>query len=347
MMRKFPLFEAACLAAMVAAPVALGLVLSTGSSAMAAEKEKKPAVAVACTAPCIDGNEIEAGAVGAADIATGAVGADAIGTGAVGADEISDGAIGVGKLGFDPATQDELESHVTLGNLTCGEGQAVKMVSGEWTCADDDSVDYNTLMNAIDSLAHLYAGGYGGYVFVTSGTYTGDLVSEAMSIDASFTGTGVEAADFICQRHAEDGGMPGFYKAWIAGSADDSGPRDRFYKVKSDYILPPGESSAALEKVGDSYEDVVKCQIFSPWNCLDHAINVDEFGFDVSAPYDVWSNVSYVLPYPFSTYHCSNWSDNASSVDGHGGWASDRDRDWTTNGELPCDSLGRLYCFGQ
>jgi hypothetical protein len=129
MMRKFPLFEAACLAAMVAAPVALGLVLSTGSSAMAAEKEKKPAVAVACTAPCIDGNEIEAGAVGAADIATGAVGADAIGTGAVGADEISDGAIGVGKLGFDPATQDELESHVTLGNLTCGEGQAVKMVS--------------------------------------------------------------------------------------------------------------------------------------------------------------------------------------------------------------------------
>jgi hypothetical protein len=347
MMRKFSLLEAVCLSAMVAAPVALGLVLSTGSPATAAEKEKKPAVAVECTAPCIDSDEIEAGAVGAADLATDAVGADEIATGAVGADEISDGAIGLGELSFDPATQDELDARFTLGDLTCGEGQAVKMVSGEWTCADDHSMDHDTPMRAIDSLAHLYAGGYGGYVFVTSATYTGDLVSEAMSIDASFTGTGIEAANFICQSHAEDGGMPGFYKAWIAGSAEDNGPRDRFNKLKSDYILAPGESSEALKKVADRYTDVVICQVSLPFNCLDHAINVDEFGLGVSAAFDVWSNVSFNLPDPSSAHHCNDWSDSTPSVYGEVGWASDRDHDWTVADDIPCDSLGRLYCFGQ
>jgi hypothetical protein len=285
----------------------------TGSPAMAGEKETKPAVAVQCTAPCINSYEIEDGAVGAADIATDAVGADAIATGAVGADEIQDGSIGVGDLSFDPATQDELESHVTLGNLACAEGQVAKMVAGVWQCEYDGYRGAGlSFRRMIDSIAALQSREASAYVFVTSLQYTGQF-------------GGVEGADDKCQRQAEKGGLPGSYKAWIAGSADDSGPRDRFNKVKSDYILPPGESSEALEKVGDSYNDVVACQLNIPFNCLDHAINVDEFGFDVSAPYDVWSNVSPYLPHPFSIYHCNDWSRRTPFVYGHVGSASERD----------------------
>jgi hypothetical protein len=332
---------------MAAAAVAVGLVFSTTSPATAAEKEKKPAVSVECTAPCINSYEIDDGAVGPADIATDAVGADAIATGAVGADEIQDGSIGVGDLSFDPATQAELDSHVTLGNLACGEGQVAKMVGGVWSCANDNYRGANTKFRTmIDNIVLLRSREASAYVFVTSQKYYGNL-------------GGVEGADQKCQSLAENAGLPGPYKAWIGGRADDSGPRDRFNRAKSDYILPPGESSEALEKVADSYNDVVVCQISEPHDCLDHAINVTETGRDAeeTCSYDgghcfAWTNVSHVLADPTSGSHCYDWSSRAHLLLGNTGYIFATDVNWTEDFELQCGGgFGafplHLYCFGQ
>ncbi|WP_459191815.1 hypothetical protein [Halosimplex sp. J119] len=62
-------------------------------------------------AGAVGSGEIATGAVGSDEIATDAVGSGEIATGAVGSDEVEDGSVGQGDLGFDPATQTELDNH--------------------------------------------------------------------------------------------------------------------------------------------------------------------------------------------------------------------------------------------
>jgi hypothetical protein len=357
-MCKFLVAPAAGYTAM-ATSLTLALIVWSGTPAMAAEKEKKPAVAVECTAPCIDGTEIEDGAVGSADLATDSVAADEIATGAVRSDEIQDGSIGLGDLGFDPATQAELDNTDTLDDLSCAEGEVAKMVSGAWTCApDDDSTsDVGLMMAKIDNLAHLRTRGAAAYAFVTSSRYSGDLVSGAMAVDPSFTGSGVEAADFICQDHADAAGLPGLFRAWISDGTSPTAPSSRFTKAPAfaEYVLPPGASTAALWQVAGSYGDLTVCVAKQ---CLDHAISVDEYGDDVPTDPDGWTP-GWASVWTTADRHgdayvsapCDHWTTGNSSSDAIVGNAMAKNISWTEGAaERPfqeCSYTSRLYCFGQ
>ena len=120
--------------------------------------------------------DIKAGTIDGSKLKNNTIDGGKIGSGAVGTDEIEDGSIGLGDLGFNPATQQELDNTDTLGDLTCADGQVPKIAGGVWTCAADVGAGgIGLLMTKIDNLAHLQASGASAYVFVTSETYTGNL----------------------------------------------------------------------------------------------------------------------------------------------------------------------------
>ncbi|MEN8176053.1 MAG: hypothetical protein ABFS23_09835, partial [Pseudomonadota bacterium] len=61
-------------------------------------------------------------------------------------------------------------------------------------------------------------------IFATSERYTGDLVSEAQEL--SYSGEdGLEAADYICQYHADEADLKGTYKAVLSSSEVNANAR--------------------------------------------------------------------------------------------------------------------------
>lgn len=174
-------------------------------------------------------------------------------------------------------------------------------------------------------------------VFITSGTYTGDIVN-ACSNDY---GTdcpmydGVLAADVICNKLATAAGLPGTYKAWLASYANTA-PFYRFAK-----------SSVPYRRV----DDVV---IAFDWGdlvdgSLDAPISVDENGSSV--PAEVWTNV---LPggtaYATQTYHhCSNFTGYGEylTYDAWTGLSTSTSSYWTKRFGKNCTQSMRLYCFQQ
>jgi hypothetical protein len=233
-----------------------------------------------------------------------------------------------------------------------------KRIAGAWTCADDEDVsqpDINGLMANIENLTALQTLGASAYVFVTSISYTGDLVSWAKKwVDPSFTGTGVEAADLLCQWHADKGKLPGFYKAWIADGTEESAPHFRFTKAPSDYILPQNEHGFRTT-VADRYFDLTFC-LGAPGDgldCLDWGIKTHEDGHSLySSDKHAWTNVrpsGKVLLFPA---YCDGWTSSSRERDGAVGFPGKESELWTRplvkdDRYESCASYNYLYCFGQ
>jgi hypothetical protein len=78
------------------------------------------------------------------------------------------------------------------------------------------SPNFDVLTKNLNNLAHLETRDAATYVFLTSGTYSGNL-------------GGISGAHAICQRHADAAGLPGKYKAWIGGDFWDWDSTERLH----------------------------------------------------------------------------------------------------------------------
>ncbi len=166
------------------------------------------------------------------------------------------------------------------------------------------------------------------YVFITQGSYTGDL-------------GGVAGADAKCQVEADAAGLPGTYKAWI--STDSASPAEDFTKSPSRYILPDGKV------VADSWDDLTD-------GTLDNRISVTAAGG--SSIKMTWTNTRTSGHMYAEYYECQAWTDTVGSTDysvapvvsnrpGKVGSTTYSDSRWTYNGNASCAHSYGLYCFQQ
>ena len=189
-------------------------------------------------------------------------------------------------------------------------------------------------------------------VFVTSGRFSGDLITEADTLTGTLASTGLQAGDLICQHLADNAGIGGTFKAWLSDSTGVS-PSNRFAKATVPYVKLNGFGSL---KVADDYADLINCG--NP-RCLQAHINVDENAGQGGIPdlaQLVWtgtdSNGQSVPPdFPADT-HCNNWTNAGIGIRAPVGVIStgqSLDHVWTNvdSGQAACNGSRHLYCFEQ
>ena len=158
-------------------------------------------------------------------------------------------------------------------------------------------------------------------VFVTSTTYTGGL--------------GVLAgADNKCKNRAVAAGLPGTFMAWLSDAF--LAPATRFTQSTGPYQLVTGAT------VATNWSDLTD-------GTLAAAIQVNELGVTVGAPFEVWTNTK-----PDGTQettvpaHCDNWTDATTPPpQGRYGLTPATTGAFTTAAIGDCTSARRLYCVQQ
>jgi hypothetical protein len=161
-------------------------------------------------------------------------------------------------------------------------------------------------------------------VFVTSEKYLGTEIG------------GLQSADALCVKHAQEAGLSGTFQAWLSDSTGD--PATRMNR-SGPYVLVDGTP------VADDWDALVSGHIDNP-------IVLDEggelaFGNDdqVCAGWEVWTN-THADGTQRTDQHCSNWSSTGVSFVGYG---SSTDASWTESNclNVNCISPLPLYCFQQ
>lgn len=173
-------------------------------------------------------------------------------------------------------------------------------------------------------------------VFVTSGSYTGNLVSEADTLLGGFTGTGLQAGDAICNKLSGDAGLPGTYTFW--GSDSTTNAKDRVSHSLVPYVLTNGDP------VADDYLDLTTvCNGAGTIDCLDTAINRNESQGLVSNQ-QVWTSTTVAGDMNGSNF-CDDWESADSGFSGALGITGAKNKNWTQQTGTTCNNSRRLYCF--
>jgi hypothetical protein len=161
------------------------------------------------------------------------------------------------------------------------------------------------------------------YVFVTSGTYQGNL-------------GGVAGADATCTSLANTAGYIGSFKALLSTTTVD---------VKDRISINAIVYNTLDQKVADNEADF--------WdNSLDLRIDRDQNGTQRSNSY-VWSGSNSNGTRHVDTVWddmCTNWTTNSGSRDALFGWSSGQNGDdWLgwDNVDLECNQSMRIYCISQ
>ena len=210
-------------------------------------------------------------------------------------------------------------------------------------------------------------------IFVSSGSYTGDLVSEAYQL-GDFAGTdGLLAADYICQHLADGAGLKGTYRAVLSSTTQNANAR--ISTSLGPYRLvtgtPVAENYAALFGTSDG-TDASTPDLPPKW--LISSVVVTELGDSLEGPGSptsrrVWtgSQANGALGPPvagppgsgfegeFTT--CEDWTSDASEVEcedfndvgvcGVTGQSLDASPLWLNTAREGCDNFRRLYCAEQ
>ena len=173
-------------------------------------------------------------------------------------------------------------------------------------------------------------------VFLTSEAFNGDLEGDG----------GLDAADGICQRLADDADLPGAYKAWL--STAQASPSTRFTPAEVPYRRVDGV------KVADSYDDLTTEKTGGTY--LAAPINVTESGETIpnaSQPAAWTFTRADGTPGTFAPgdADCHAWTNGTSETTGAFGGAASTKAMWTVVGTARCDNFNtipfRLYCFQQ
>lgn len=162
-------------------------------------------------------------------------------------------------------------------------------------------------------------------VFVTSQVWSGDL-------------GGLAGADQKCQDAAEQGGLPGIYKAWLSSDVDS--PASRF--VHS--TVPYQQINGVV--VASNWDDLID-------GTLQAGIVVSELsgaggkGVHGCMPAEIvaWTNTRELGTPVFSDKHCSVWSSTLSTA--MAGRVGTTSSVWTQFCEAKCVDEAALYCFEQ
>lgn len=203
-------------------------------------------------------------------------------------------------------------------------------------------------------------------VFVTSESYTGDLVGEAQILLGMPFADGLEAADAICQFHAQLGGLNGRYVAILSTSTVSAA--SRLTPTVGPYRLPNGVP------VANSFAGLFSTRldnILGPAVNLISPLDANESGMNVSGPDAVaWTGtgpsgeLDQAAPGgPFSSSpspgksFCFDWTDNTQPAElgchhsiseqqpcGLAGNARTITTDWTHSEYEGCNRTKRLYC---
>ena len=156
-------------------------------------------------------------------------------------------------------------------------------------------------------------------LFVTMGTFNGDLQTQGRSTDQ------LVAGDTICNDAAADAGLGGVWRAMIAVGIDSAFTR-----------INPG---APYRLVGSG------TQVFRTPQRLaqlpEVPINRNEFGQVVAAS-AVWTATE--LTGLNNAVSCIDWNSASMTEPGSVGFTNDAGA-WTGAGSRTCDSRARLYCF--
>lgn len=168
------------------------------------------------------------------------------------------------------------------------------------------------------------------YVFVSSNSYSGDLIASAPIV----TNDGLQAADAICQQLADQAvpALPGTYAAWL--SSESVNARDRVTAEPQNtfsYVLPDAPRSVIAVGFPGLVDGV-----------LDHAINTDQSGTELVLRF-VWTGSRY--DGVRAGGQCDNWSQSSSQLLGYAGVSVDFDSEWSWWDQASCDQELHLYCF--
>lgn len=156
------------------------------------------------------------------------------------------------------------------------------------------------------------------YVFLTSSGFRGDF-------------GGIDAADAICQAHADRANLPGRYLAWL--STEDTSPADRFNRTLTDYKLVDGTV------IANGWYDLTD-------GTLDNAITIQEDGTNFGDTH-VWTATSNDGSYNGAD-NCNNWTTQNPVILGRKGRSGMTNGTWTDNLVANvCNHTKRLYCFQQ
>lgn len=176
------------------------------------------------------------------------------------------------------------------------------------------------------------------FVFITSTTHTGDLMTEGGGA------TGLDGADNICNARAQAAGLPGTYTAWLSDSTANA--KDRVTQSAGPYHLPLA-GAAIGEKVADDFADILACPgIFPNEDCLDFPIKRDETGtLLTSVGIRAWTGTRQTGNFFGEATHCSNWTDGTGGFIGRVGRAFLTGSPWTSDDSKLCNESRALYCF--
>ena len=188
----------------------------------------------------------------------------------------------------------------------CGDG----FLQGKEQCDDGNDDDGDACKNDCKLNGQI--------IFVTSGTYLGNLM-------------GMGGADMKCMAAAMVGGLSGTYKAWL--STDNEDAKGRLMHATKPYYLPNGT------KVADNWDKLVTPPLLA-------AINITETGVQAKSTTKVWTATNPDGT-DWAASDCTVWS--AAGTNGFYGLRDATDATWTKSGNSQsCQRLqAHLYCVQQ
>jgi hypothetical protein len=185
--------------------------------------------------------------------------------------------------------------------------------------------------------------GFAKIVFLTTGTYLGNLTT------ATQTMHGVAGGDADCQAEANAVGLPGTYKAWLSDSLGHS-PSTTFNHSSVPYVMP----DANLTKVADNWSQLAA----SATTPLSHPIASFANGSSAPLYVPVWTGTN-ADGTPNTSHTCINWTSTSHGDNAQAGVNAYTNHEWTDylgafSGYMDCgyssgnmDQAPHLYCFQQ
>jgi hypothetical protein len=161
----------------------------------------------------------------------------------------------------------------------------------------------------------------GGYVFVSSTTVAGQIVS------GNFRG--LQAADDFCNVRAKRGQLPGAYTAWLSTTASPAPSR----LVDGSFFRPDGLLVAA---------DLARL-LATASKPLANAISIDESGNAVQAGVRVFTGTN--ADGTANASNCANWTSLSFNGGALLGLPTATDSQWTASQTASCDGNASLYCI--